>query len=521
MSRRAATTPMPTSSSASGPIWSDVGVPSRGPLDRPLVVDAAVVGGGMTDLMSAYYLARTGRSVAVFERERCARADTGHTSAHLTMVTDARLGELARRFGAPHAQAAWDAGLAAIAEIESIARRHGIECDFRRVDGYLHRPPDREESDEAEERADLAADAELARSFGFDAEAVDSVPSTGMPGVRYSSQARFEPGAYLTGVARELVEMGVSIYERTSVDEFSDDPLRLTVNGHRVHCTDVVLATHNPLVGVTPMLRATILQSKLALYTSYVIAARVPPGAVPDALFWDTHDPYRYVRLLPRSGHDVVVFGGADHKTGQRPSPHQTFERLERLLTGRYPMATVEKRWSGQVIATPDGLPYIGATAEHQHVATGFNGNGLTFGTLAAMIISDAIDGRTNPWADLFEPGRSALGRGAWDYLKENADYPYYLVRDLFAGPEGRSLRSVKSGEGKVISHRGKRVAAYRDPHGTLHVRSATCTHLGCQVAWNDAESSWDCPCHGSRFGVDGEVISGPAEAPLPALHEE
>jgi Rieske Fe-S protein len=134
------------------------------------------------------------------------------------------------------------------------------------------------------------------------------------------------------------------------------------------------------------------------------------------------------------------------------------------------------------------------------------------------MIIADSIEGRRNPWTDLFEPGRSVLGRGAWDYLKENADYPYYLLRDLFAGPEGRSLRSVKAGEGQVIAHRGKRVAAYRDAHGMLHVRSATCTHLGCQVAWNDAERSWDCPCHGSRFGVDGGVISGPAESPLAAV---
>jgi Rieske Fe-S protein len=139
----------------------------------------------------------------------------------------------------------------------------------------------------------------------------------------------------------------------------------------------------------------------------------------------------------------------------------------------------------------------------------------LTFGTLAAVLIADAIEGRENPWAELFEPGRPALGRGLWEYVKENADYPYYMLRDRFAGPEGRSVRSIKRGHGKVIEHNGETVAAYRDSHGVLTLRSAVCTHMGCVVGWNDAEGTWDCPCHGSRFAPRGEVISGPAESPL------
>jgi Rieske Fe-S protein len=193
---------------------------------------------------------------------------------------------------------------------------------------------------------------------------------------------------------------------------------------------------------------------------------------------------------------------------------------LERALRAKVPQISLSHRWSGQVIETPDGLPYIGRFGDHQYAATGYSGNGMTFGTLAAILIADAIQGRQNPWAELFDPGRAALRRGAWDYIKENADYPYYLIRDRFAGAEGRSLRSVRRGEGKVIEHRGSKVAAYRSPAGALTVRSATCTHMGCVVAWNQAEKTWDCPCHGSRFAVRGDVISGPAGAPLADMDE-
>jgi Rieske Fe-S protein len=179
------------------------------------------------------------------------------------------------------------------------------------------------------------------------------------------------------------------------------------------------------------------------------------------------------------------------------------------------PRVDVTHRWSGQVIETPDGLPYIGHTADHQYAATGYAGNGMTFGTLAGMMMSDAILDRTNPWRDLFDPGRKAITRGVWDYLKENVDYPYYLIRDRFAGAEAKSLRAVKRGQGKVIERDGAKVAAYRDPSGAVTLRSAICTHMGCVVGWNTAERTWDCPCHGSRFKPTGCVISGPAEAPL------
>jgi glycine/D-amino acid oxidase-like deaminating enzyme/nitrite reductase/ring-hydroxylating ferredoxin subunit len=474
--------------------------------------DVVVVGGGITGLTAAYLLAKAGKRVIVLERGRCATTDTGHTSAHLTMVTDARLSELVRGFGRTHAQAVWDAGLAAIAQIDDIVREHAIEAGFEWVDGYLHAPFGDEAGDQREH---LKADAKLAGELGFDAEYLESVPLVDRPGVRFADQARIHPRKYLAGVAKAFVALGGRIHEHSEADEFCDDPRRVKANGHTVMCEDVVIATHNPLVGFGGMAGATLFQTKLALYTSYVIAGRVARGVVADALWWDTADPYQFVRVEPHRDYDMVIVGGEDHKTGQEEDTEACYRRLEDHLRTIVPTVELTHRWSGQVIETPDGLPYIGQSADHQYSATGYAGNGLTFGTLAGIMISDAVLGRSNPWTELFDPGRKALTRGLWDYVKENIDYPYYLIRDRFAGAEAKSLRAVKRGQGKVIERNGANVAAYRDPAGTVTLRSAVCTHMGCTVGWNPAERTWDCPCHGSRFKPTGEVISGPAEAPL------
>jgi glycine/D-amino acid oxidase-like deaminating enzyme/nitrite reductase/ring-hydroxylating ferredoxin subunit len=428
------------------------------------------------------------------------------------MVTDARLSELVNGLGRPHAQAVWDAGRAAIATIDDIVREHAIEASFEWVDGYLHAPLGDDASEQAEQ---LKADATLAGELGFDAEYLESVPLMGRAGVRFADQARIHPRQYLAGVAKAFVELGGRIHEHSEVDEFCDNPRRVKANGHTVTCEDVVIATHNPLVGFGGMAGATLFQTKLALYTSYVIAGRVARGVVPDALWWDTGDPYQFVRVEPRGDYDVVIFGGEDHKTGQEEDTAACYRRLEDDLRALVPSVEVTHRWSGQVIETPDGLPYIGPSADHQYSATGYAGNGLTFGTLAGIMMSDAILGRSNPWAELFDPGRKALTHGLWDYVKENVDYPYYLIRDRFAGAEAKSLRAVKRGQGKIIDRDGAKVAAFRDLAGTVTLRSAICTHMGCTVGWNTAERTWDCPCHGSRFTPTGEVISGPAEAPL------
>ena len=502
------------------PYWID-GTPSpRFPaLKEDIAVDVLIVGAGITGITAAYLLTRAGRSVALVDQARCLSGQTSYTTAHLTNVTDTLLTELVATFGRDHAQAVWDAQFAAIDAIDRIVSQEQIKCQFEWVSAYLFNPSAGTFRAEQETGAiDLAREAALATELGFDAEFVTSVPLFQQPGVRFENQAKFHPRKYLVALLR-LLGKGCQIYESTEIEQIEGTPITATTRkGHRIHCEHVLLATHVPLQGKSSLLPATLLQSKLAPYSSYAIGGWVPRGTLPEALFWDTGDPYDYVRIDRRHDHDFVIYGGEDHKTGQVEETSACFSRLEQRVKQVIPAISVTHRWSGQVIETNDGLPYIGERTERQFIATGFSGHGMTFGTLSAMMFADYVTGQANPWAGLFDPDRTKIKGGLWDYVKENKDYPYYLIRDRFAGKEGRSLRSISRGSGEVIDIGGKPAAVYRGLDSQIHVRSAVCTHMGCYVHWNDAEGTWDCPCHGSRFKVDGEVLAGPAEEPLAAL---
>lgn len=505
------------STRATTPYWERTSVPEFRPLTTNLDVDVVVVGAGIAGTTAAYLLKRDGHRVALLDRAAPASIDTGHTTAHLTAVTDTRLTTLIDTFGEDHARAIWDAGFAAISTIDEIVRREQIDCHFAWVPGYLHLPVE----DAGADPTELQKEAAAAQQLGFDAEYRERVPFMHRPGIEFPGQARFHPRKYLAQLLSLIDGDGSAVFTTTNVTEVTDDPLTVVCGDRRLRARYVVVATHNPVMGAAGLVRATVLQTKLHLYTSYVVAARVEPNRVPDALFWDNADPYKYLRIDRGDGGDVVILGGEDHKTGQVSDTDACYTRLGEALERLVPGARVEHRWSGQVIETVDGLPFIGEITDGQFIATGFSGNGMTFGTLSAMMAADAVAGRGNPWRTLFDPNRIAIQKGIVDYLTENADYPYYLVRDRFAGTQGKDLRRVARGSGMVLDLDGRQAAAYRDDAGHVTVRSAICTHMGCTVRWNTAERTWDCPCHGSRFTPAGDVISGPAESPLPPLGDD
>ena len=498
------------------PVWIDDTPIRKFPkLQKNISVDVLVVGAGVTGITVAYLLKKAGSTVALIERERVALIDTGHTTAHLTYVTDVSLQQLVRNFGKYHAQAGWDAGAAAIDEIERIVEEEGIECEFARVPAYVH---GRMGGSSKNEASSLKKEADLAAKLGFDAAYLNAAPYCSLPAVRFANQAKFHPRKYLRSLVVKIPGNGWHVFEKSAASEFDAKKRRVKINRTWISFDRVVIATNNPLVGLASIVGATLLQTKLSLYTSYALGARVPSKTIPEALFWDTREPYDYLRIDRHRGFDYIVYGGEDHKTGQKKKTQQAYVRLWRRLNKIIPRAQVDHGWSGQIISTPDGLPYIGENAERQFVATGYCGNGITFGTVAAMMARDWTAGQKNPWAELFAVDRKKIKGAAWNYLRENKDYPYYMIKDRLARPEADSVRELRPGDGMIIGRRGKKVAAFRDPRGRIHRLSPVCTHLGCLVRWNPSESTWDCPCHGSRFKSTGEVIAGPAEEPLPPI---
>ncbi|MHA3770059.1 FAD-dependent oxidoreductase [Verrucomicrobiota bacterium sgz303538] len=494
--------------------WIDTAdLPQFNALDRDLDVDVAIIGGGITGITAAYLLAREGKRVALIERKRLACGETGHTTAHLTGVADMRLKELSRNFDKETAKAVWEAGFAAISQIQLNLQTEGIHCDFRRVPGYLVAALF---SDPVKEAESLREEADLGKELGFDVFYQDAVPGLHRPGVRVPNQAKFHVRKYLAGLLDAAVRRGALVFEESESTYFEENPRAVIANGHRVRCENLIIATHALLTGLEPKLSQDLLQTKLAAYNTYAIGAKLPSGRMPEALYWDTNDPYYYLRIEKMDGYDYAIWGGEDHKTGQAHDTESHFTRLTEALRKVLPEAEPDRRWSGQVIETNDGLPYIGCETTGQFLATGYAGNGMTFGTLAAMMARDAILDRKNPWSGLFSHSRKTLSASSvWDYVRENKDYPLCLIKDHLFGVEANSPEEVLPGEGKIARVNGQKVALYRKPDGALVALSPVCPHLGCIVSWNPAAQTWDCPCHGSRFAPTGEVTTGPAESSL------
>jgi glycine/D-amino acid oxidase-like deaminating enzyme/nitrite reductase/ring-hydroxylating ferredoxin subunit len=482
--------------------------PHRSQLPRE--VDVLVVGGGITGLTAAYLLARSGKRVAVVDREIVGSGETGNTSAHLTAITDLRLSEIDKRFGREAARLVWDAGAIAIDMIESIVEQESIDCGFARVPGWLISPYFDDKHDDQ-----IRSDADVARAIGVECTYRDHGPLGGKPAVGFPDQAVFHPLHYLNGLSIAAERAGVTIVEHAEVSEVLEDPLVAVVNGQNVACGDVVIATHVPIVGAVPVTKATLFQTKLYPYSTYVIGGRIDDEIAP-GLYEDTASPYHYLRVHRDEQGLYAIYGANDHKTGQASDTDECFAKTALQMKQLLPSVRIDARWTGQVIETNDGLPFIGENAPHQYISTGYAGNGLTFGTLGGLITHDAIMGVANPWRALFEPSRKKLdATSIGNIVTENIDYPLHFVLDRLRRNRSDTVRSIKPGEGKVLTIGGKAVACSRKHDGTLVKVSAVCTHMGCLVRWNTSERTWDCPCHGSRFTDEGLVLGGPAEAAL------
>jgi glycine/D-amino acid oxidase-like deaminating enzyme/nitrite reductase/ring-hydroxylating ferredoxin subunit len=493
------------------PLWlSRPGLPYQ-PLSGDTETDVAIVGAGLTGLTAALRLIEAGRRVLVLERDRVGSGETGHTTAHLTEMVDARYAQVVQDFGEEGARLVGESSRLAIDEIERLTKTLEIACRFERLDGYLYteRPqdvPPIEEEVEAARRAGIAA--EMTRDV--------PLPFATAGGLRVARQAQFHTIAYLRGLAAYVASQGATIAEQSIAREFHDgEPCRVVTDRGVVRAREVIVAAH------VPVSNRVLLHTKIAAYRSYAIAARVRGASAPRGLFWDTDDPYHYTRTHSSGRTTYLIVGGEDHKTGTEAETEECFVRLDEYARARHAVEAISYRWSGQIIEPVDGLPYIGrnAISSHLHVATGYSGNGMTFGVLAGMILADQILRRPNQYADLYAATRVTPLASAADYLTENLDYPAYFIADRLTRFDAERKRpdALEPGEGGIFVVDGEKRAICRDDARRLHSLSPVCTHLGCDVRWNAAERTWDCPCHGSRFSSDGRVLNGPATVDLQA----
>jgi glycine/D-amino acid oxidase-like deaminating enzyme/nitrite reductase/ring-hydroxylating ferredoxin subunit len=507
--------------------WLDsIHIQDRTALAQDLRVDVCVIGAGIAGMTTAYLLAMEGRRVAVLEDGSIGGGMTGFTTAHLTNALDDRYYELERYHGEKGIRLAAASHSTAIDCIESIVGAEKIDCDFGRLDGFLFTPP-------GDTTKDLDRELAAVQKAGLTGvEKVAKAPIKGFdtgPALRFPNQGQFHPLQYLDGMARAIERLGGKLFCNTHVTtvEGGDNARVETQNGAVVKAAAIVVATNAPIND------RLVIHTKQAPYTTYVIGVEVPAGAVTPALYWDTRQsteesasgdaPYHYVRLAASAGakpdaSDILIVGGEDHKSGQENDGDERLARLENWTRERWPsVGGVVFRWSGQVMEPSDGMAFIGRNPmdkSNVYVVTGDSGNGMTHGTVAGLLLTDLIQGRANEWETLYDPARVIL-RTATEFVKENVNVAAQYAKGYFGAGEITDVTDIPAGEGAVLSRGAKKVAIFHTDGGALREYSAVCPHLGCIVAWNSIEKTWDCPCHGSRFDKFGKVINGPANSDL------
>lgn len=489
-------------------------------LDENTDVDVVIVGGGIAGISIAYNLLRSGKTIAIAEDGCIGSGETGRTSAHLTAVLDDRYFHLRKMYGKEKTKLIAESHKKAIDFIETIVNTENIKCDFQRVYGYLFLGP-------GDKPGTLAKELDAACEAGLEVSELVDIPdmqNTAGPCLRFSGQAQFHPLKYLSALARAIVAHGGKIYTDTHAVEISETGI-VSAEGFKITAKHVVIATN------APVNNKYIMQLRQFPYRTYLIGARVKKDSIQAALWWDTGEKknsasfsaYHYVRVQKLDeDFDLLLCGGEDHATGlsdntEVPVESDRYEILEHWLREKFRIEDVVYKWSGQVIYPFDSLAYIGRNPLDKHnvyIVTGDCGNGITYGTIAGMLISDLIEGKKNKYEKIYSPSRIEILKAAGVFLEEFVGGLASYLKKKPDSPDD-TLENIPKGEGKIVELDGKKYGASRDEGNMIHIVSAECTHLGCTIKWNNDEKSWDCPCHGSRYTNKGVVINGPANSNL------
>lgn len=487
--------------------------PTFEPLRTDLDVDVAVVGGGITGLTTALFLQRGGARVAVIEADRVGHGTTGHTTGKITSQHGLKYADLIRTAGEDKARLYAEANEQAIRTIAALVDELGADCRFERAPSYLY-------TTDAAEVSDLESEHEAATRLGLPSTLTTEtdLPFPVVQALRFDDQAHFHAASYTAALARTLAERGARIVEGTRAMGVDEEAERVTVKTEHgdVRADHVVIAT------LLPFLDRGGFFAKARPKRAYGVAA-VLRGEGLTGMHMTAGSPTRSTRPWADGDRHGIIVVGEDHETGSSEASPARYGALEEWTRSNFDVESFEYRWSAQDFIPADGLPYIGRSPRttRTYVATGFQKWGLTNGTVAAEILTNLVEGRDHRWLQAFDATRIGDPSTFKELAKDNLKVGAHFVSDRVTRLRAGSIDHLAPGEGGMAKVDGETVGAYRAPDGTVHAVSITCTHMGCTLKWNRAETSWDCPCHGSRFDRDGAVLNGPAVRPLSQVEVE
>ncbi|MUG90993.1 FAD-dependent oxidoreductase [Scytonema sp. UIC 10036] len=470
-------------------------------LVNTVTVDVAIVGAGIAGITAATLLKRAGKTVALIDSDRIAAGVSGHTTAKVTSLHQLVYAELIEKFGEEKARIYAQSNQAALERVAAFVEEEQIDCDFSRQSAYSF-------TESQDQLNKIEKEVEAALKLGLPASYVrqTSLPFPIAGAIKFDNQAQFHSRKYLLHLAKGITGNGSYVFENTRVQRVEEDnPCQVITNRGTVQAQDVIITTN------LPILDQGLFFAKTYPKRSYIIGARIEASKAPKGMYIGIGETYYSIRTTPYQDGLLLLIGGGGHKVGTVTNTEEKYLDLEAFARSRFGIDSFEYRWSTQDAVSFDRLPYIGKLTplnNHIYVATGFSLWGMTKGTLSGMLLADKILGIDNPWAELYDATR-ATPFVSVEGIKQNFDVGVHWIGDRIKGI-GDSFVDVANGEGKIVTVDGKKVAAYRDERGEIHAVSAVCPHLGCVVAWNSAEKSWDCPCHGSRFNSDGTILHGP-----------
>lgn len=477
--------------------------------------DVIIVGGGITGITTALTLQQAGKQCIILEAHTVGYGTTGGTTAHLNTLLDTPYTTIIKNFNRDKADLVARAAEDAIHSIRENTEQYNIDCGFENCKAFLFAQNEKQ-NEELQSILEACREVKLPASE----EATIPVPVNFTRSLAVAGQGKFHPLRYIQGLLAAFIRQGGVVVENCRVikAEEEHDIINVETTANITYrCDQIIYATHVP-PGINLIhLRYTALRS-------YAIAVTLASGGYPEDLAYDMYDPYHYYRTQEIDGQQYLIVGGEDHKTGDDTNTESCLMQLESHVRKHFNVGEVTHRWSSQYYDSVDGLPYIGVMpgkSDRFLVATGFGGNGMTYGTVSAKVLKSIILREEDPLIDLFSPSRIKPVAGFKSFAEHNFDVLKEVVSKLFASEEMNGLADLAMDEGKVIQLDKQKVGIYKDQQGAVHAVNATCTHMGCTISWNQTEKSWDCPCHGARFSIDGTVLNGPADRDLEYLNVE